>query len=108
MGFGNHIRQEREKLGLSVREVARRLQRNATYLSKIEREELPPPSEEVIRKLAEILNQEPEGLVILAGRIPDDLLIIIRENPAEFGVLIRSLRGATPESITRLVKDGKW
>ncbi|MBT7684131.1 MAG: helix-turn-helix domain-containing protein, partial [Candidatus Marinimicrobia bacterium] len=51
--FGDHIRQVRETLRkdnktFSLRQVAGRINVEPAYLSKIERNVFPPPSEEVI------------------------------------------------------------
>lgn len=84
----------------------------ATYLSKIEREELDTtPSEEVIAKLATVLKEDRDVLLLLAGRIPSDVMDTIRQQPEAFVQLIRSLRGQPQEQIarvTRAVRDGKW
>ena len=60
--FGDHIRKKREELRekdrtFSVRGVASRLGVQPSYLSKIERGEQAPPTEEKIRALAGILDK---------------------------------------------------
>ena len=52
MTFGNHLREAREAKGLSLRKFAKQLggKPTAAYLSRVERDEVPPPSEEIILK----------------------------------------------------------
>jgi len=77
--FGTKLRDLRKKSGLSLRELADRVNVNFTYLSKIENGILPPPSEKVIRQLAETLNADKDELLALAGRIPSDIAEILKD-----------------------------
>lgn len=75
MSFGEYIRSRREALKradaqYSVRKVALRIGVEPAYLSKIERQEVAPPSEEKIRALAEVLGEQPDVLLAMAGRYP--------------------------------------
>jgi HTH-type transcriptional regulator, competence development regulator len=114
--FGPYLRHVRaEKLAsggsFSLRTVAKSVGIEPTYLSKIEREELPPPSEEVIVKLAAALGEDADVLLALGGKVSRDLLEIIRSHPQAFAALIRELRGHREEEIvhmTRSVRDGDW
>lgn len=116
MKFGpylRHVREEKLASGgpFSLRAVAKSVGIEPTYLSKIEREELPPPSEEVIVKLAAELGEDPDVLLALGGKVSRDLLEIIRSHPKAFATLIRELRGRPEEAIDRLareVRDGDW
>ena len=56
--FGSSLRKLREQAGLSQRQLASKAGISFTYLSKIENGVMPPPSEEVILKLAEVLNYD--------------------------------------------------
>jgi transcriptional regulator with XRE-family HTH domain len=116
LSFGTYVRKAREELlasaggSFSLRSVAERLGVNHTYLSKIERDEV-PPSEEVVIALARELNEDPDVLLALAGKVSKDLLDIIRSHPKAFAALIRELRGRPEEAIDRLareVRDGDW
>ncbi|MFC1901389.1 tetratricopeptide repeat protein [Chloroflexota bacterium] len=77
--FGTRLRELRTTAGLSLRELAERVGVNFTYLSKIENGALPPPSEKVIRQLAESLKANKDELLILAGIIPRDITAILKE-----------------------------
>lgn len=72
--FGQRIKRARRELKLTQRELAKRVNVNFTYLSKIENGEMPPPSEEKIFKLAGTLNIDPDELFSLARRLPDELV----------------------------------
>lgn len=116
MQFGEQIRQAREALQqndrtFSLRQVAGRVGIEPAYLSKIERGVFPPPSEEVIVKLAAVLGEDKDILLALAGKLSTDLQQIIRQRPKLVADLLRQLREAPDHAIlrvTREVKDGKW
>lgn len=70
--FGATIRELRKASGLSQREVAERVKISFTYLSKIESGAMGPPKEDVIRKLAQVLDGDEHKLITLAGKVPSD------------------------------------
>jgi len=115
-GFGPYLRACREKLRendrrYSVRQVAGRVGIEPAYLSKIEREDVAPPSEATIRKVAAELGEDPDVLLAMAGKVSTDLQAIIREHPTLFAQLIRELEGAPEHAILRVVRevrDGDW
>ncbi len=116
MSFGTYIRKRREALKetdrrYSVRQVARRIGVEPAYLSKIERDEVPPPSEAKIRALAEELGENPDLLLAMAGKVSSDLLEIILGRPRLFAELIRELKTLPDHAILRVVRevrDGDW
>jgi transcriptional regulator with XRE-family HTH domain len=116
MQFGDYIRQSRETLQesdrtFSLRQVAARVGIEPAYLSKIERGVFPPPSEEVIVKLAAILDEDQDVLLALAGKLSSDLQQIIMQRPRLFAELLRHLKKVPDHAILRVVrevKDGQW
>ncbi len=116
MTFGQFIRDRRERLRetdrrFSVRQVAQRIGVEPAYLSKIEREEVAPPSEEKIRALAQELGEDVDVLLAMAGKVSSDLLAIIRKRPMLFADLIRQLKSSPDHAILRVVRevrDGDW
>ncbi len=116
MKFGDVVRQNREELhatdrSYSIRQLALRIGVQPTYLSKIERGEFPPPSEKVIRQLAEELNQDPDVLLALAGKISSDLLEVIVKRPRLMADLIRQVKELPDDAVVRIVRevrDGDW
>lgn len=71
--FGERIRRKRTEAKLGLRETATKVGISPTYLSRTEtaEEEKTPPAEEVIRKLADLLNDDFDELMTLAGRISE-------------------------------------
>lgn len=116
ISFGPYIRQRRESLrqtdrSYSLRQVAERVGITATYLSKIEREELPPPSVDTLQKLAADLFLDTDVLLAMAGKISADLRNIICQRPQLFSQLIRQLKNTPDHAVLRIVReasDGEW
>lgn len=114
--FGAYIRTRREELResdreFSVRKVAARIGVEPSYLSKVERGEQPPPSEAKIIALAEVLDEDPDVLLAMAGKVSSDLQEAIRRRPKLFAELIRQLRTAPDRAVLRIVRevrDGEW
>lgn len=115
-GFGAYVRERREELretdpSFSVRQVGERIGIEPSYLSKIERGLVPPPSEETIVRLAEALGEDADVLLALAGKVSSDLEEAIRRRPRLFAELIRELRDLPDRAVIRLVRevrDGDW
>jgi HTH-type transcriptional regulator, competence development regulator len=114
--FGDFVRQQRERRretdpAFSVRQLAGRIGIEPSYLSKIERGEQPPPSEQTIAALARELDEDKDVLLALAGKVSSDLQAIIRRRPALFAQLIRDLRKLPDHAVLRVVRevrDGDW
>ena len=113
---GTHVRKARERLraddrSFSLRQVAQRIGVEPAYLSKIERGDVPPPSEATTKRLAEELGEDPDVLLAMAGKVSSDLQEIIRKRPKLFAELIRALKKAPNKAILRVVRevrDGDW
>ena len=114
--FRSTVRQKRERLReddrrFSLRQVAHRIGVEPAYLSKIERGVVAPPSETKIVRLAKELDEDPDVLLALAGKVSSDLQEIIRKRPQLFAQLIRELKDAPDAAvfrIVRVVRDGDW
>ncbi len=114
--FGDVVRELREELrrddrSFSLRQVAHRIGIEPAYLSKIERGEVPPPSEATTVRLASELAQDPDVFLALAGKVSRDLQEIIRKRPRVFAELLRQLKEAPDHAILRVVRevrDGDW
>jgi len=115
-GFGTHVRSLREVLSkdskeFSVRKVAMRIGVEPAFLSKVEREVVPPPSEAKIIALAEVLGADQDVLLAMAGKVSSDLLKVIKDRPVLFAELIRKLKEEPDRAVLRIVrevKDGEW
>jgi transcriptional regulator with XRE-family HTH domain len=114
--FGYFLRTVRERLragdpGYSQRQVALRIGIEPAYLSKIERGEVPPPSEETIYRIAAELGEDPDILLAMAGRVSGELQRIIRERPRIFADLISAVRYVPDHAVQRIVHElraGRW
>ena len=114
--FGEHLRRAREARqaqdrNFSLRRVATRVSIEPAYLSKIERGVFPPPSEEVIVKLAQELGEDKDVLLALGGKLASDLREIVMQRPKLFAELLRQLREVPDHAIVRVVRevrDGQW
>ena len=73
--FGALLRREREAKEIGLREMAKMIGVSPTYLSKVERDDFPPPAEDKVRRIAEILKRDPDELLALAGACPRKLPI---------------------------------
>ena len=115
-GFATYLRDRREARrktdrSFSVRQVARRIGVEPSYLSKVERGEVAPPSEATIVRLARELGEDPDLLLALAGKVSSDLQAVIRKRPQIFAELIRQLKNAPDRAVLRIVRevrDGDW
>jgi len=116
MEFGNYVRELREERretdrSFSVRQVAGRIGIQPSYLSKVERGEVAPPSEATIKRLAEDLGEDPDVMLALAGKVSQELQEIIRKRPRLFASLIRELKNSPDHALLRIVRevrDGEW
>lgn len=116
MSFGARIKALREAYratdrSYSVRQLAERIGVDATYLSRLEREDVPPPGEEIIVKLARELGEDPDVLLGMAGKVSAEVRAVITRRPRQFAALIRQLKDAPDhiiEQTVRQVRDGKW
>lgn len=105
--FGAFIRREREAREIGLREMAKMIGVSPTYLSKVERDEFPPPAEDKVRKIAEIIECDTDDLLARAGRVSSDISDIIKRRPVELTALLRTTKGMTAEEITRLARDAQ-
>lgn len=91
MDIGSKIRDRREDMDLSQREMAKLIPMNQSNYSKIERN-IQEPSMEQLRRICEILNLDPRYLLNLGNaeflspadrKLLADIKKLIRENPMQ-------------------------
>jgi len=88
---------------LSIREVSRRAGIDVSYLSRMEKGEVPPPREEIILRLAGVLGvEDPDELLELADKIPPDVQEIIRDHYQEIPSFLRTAKDLSAEEWGRL------
>jgi transcriptional regulator with XRE-family HTH domain len=85
MTFGEAITQARKDKKLSQKQVAAGTSKedgqaiSAQYLNDIEHDRRNPPSEHIVRQLADSLDLDLDYLLFLAGRFPSDMLELSRD-----------------------------
>ena len=85
MTFGEAITKTRKDKKLSQKQVAAGTRKedgdaiSAQYLNDIEHDRRNPPSEYIVRQLAESLDLDLDYLLFLAGRLPSDMLELSRD-----------------------------
>jgi transcriptional regulator with XRE-family HTH domain len=114
--FGDFLREAREALRkqeprYSLRQVAARIGVQPSYLSKVERGDVGPPSESTVIRLAADLGEDPDVMLALAGKVSSDLQEVIRKRPRLFADVILQLKDMPDRAVLRLVRevrDGDW
>jgi transcriptional regulator with XRE-family HTH domain len=103
--FGALVRQEREAKEIGLREMAKMIGVSPTYLSKVERDEFPPPAEDRVRAIAKIIGRDVDELLALAGRVASDLSEIIKRHPIELAALLRTTKGLSADDMAQWVRE---
>lgn len=104
-GLGETIRTARIAKGLGLRETAKSLDIAPSYLSDIETDRR-APSDDVMQRIATLLQIEFDDLMARAGRVGEEAERLLKRQPAA-GVLFRRLAetGASGDDIERLLKQ---
>jgi len=112
MQFGKWLRQLRNTKGLGIKALAKEVKVDHSYLSRIESSRV-QPSEQIIAKLARVLDHDEAELMILAGRIPRTWQPAIKKAPQETAFLIREsledygLKIPSSKKISPVTSDGE-
>lgn len=107
--LGERVRRKRAEQKLGLREAATKVGISPTYLSRIETmDEKTPPAEDVIRKLAALLNDNFDELMQLAGRVPEDVESVIRADPT-MPAFLRSVKehNLSGEQLLKILQEQK-
>jgi transcriptional regulator with XRE-family HTH domain len=105
--FGALVRRERQAKEIGLREMAKMIGVSPTYLSKVERDEFPPPAEDKVKAIAKIIEYDADDLLARAGRVSSDISDIIKRQPVELAALLRTTKGLTAEDIARLAREAQ-
>jgi len=105
--FGAYIRRGREEKDLGLRKMAKMIGVSPTYLSKVERDEFPPPAEDKVKAIAKIIECDADDLLARAGRVSSDITDIIKRHPVELAALLRTTNGLSAEEIARLARQAQ-
>lgn len=80
--FGESLREIRKQKSLSQLQLATRAGLHFTYISKIERNLVPPPAADTIVKICNILEVPPEQLLVLARKTPNGFIKVLSSSRA--------------------------
>jgi transcriptional regulator with XRE-family HTH domain len=106
--FGAYLREKRVAKEYSLRRFAEMLGVSPTYLSHVEQDKVDSPiTAKLAKRAAELLGENPDEMVAMAGRVPEDLPKIIQSQPEAMPALLRAVKGLTPEQIRKLQEQAK-
>jgi transcriptional regulator with XRE-family HTH domain len=105
--FGAFVRGQREAKEIGLREMAKMIGVSPTYLSKIERDEFPPPAEDKVMAIAKIIGCDADDLLARAGRVSSEISEIIKRQPVALAALLRTTKGLKAEDIARLARQAE-
>ena len=92
--LGRYIRNLRQRQSKGLKTVAPEIGVSHAYLSKLENG-VQDPSGELLGRLAHYYDTDPDVFSILEGRIPDDVVAALQENPEEAARVLRARFGGT-------------
>jgi transcriptional regulator with XRE-family HTH domain len=105
--FGAFVRRKREGRDIGLREMAKKIGVSPTYLSKVERDEFPPPAEDKVKAIAKIIECDADELLARGGRVSTDVSDIIKRQPVELAALLRTTKGLKSDQIARLTEQAQ-
>lgn len=79
--FGKTLRNLRLKAEVGLRELARQIDKSPGYLSDVELDNVPPPSEEVILNIAAVLSVDKRLLLMAASKMDPELSKYVAHEP---------------------------
>ena len=94
--FGQYLKKIRIEQKVSQRNLAIKVGVDFTYLSKIENDKLPPPSEETLRKIASELNEDADNLILMANKMPSEYKDFLKSSK-EMPLMLRTLNSLPKE-----------
>ncbi len=104
MDFGPFLRELRKGRRFTQQQLADAIGVDITYISKVENARVDPPSEATIRKLAEVLEADPDLLLDRAGKAIPDFKDAVAAEP-QLALLLRTIgsRSLRPDQYQRMV-----
>jgi len=98
--LGHLISTTRKAQGLGLRALAREIGKSPSFLVMIEKNDpRPGVAEETLRRIADVLDLDPDRLVTLAGKTPHD---VVPDDELEVA-LYRLVKQLSPERKRRLL-----
>jgi transcriptional regulator with XRE-family HTH domain len=100
--FGEFLRDKRLARKYSLRKFAELVGISPTYLSQVEQCNVMPPTADRVKRMADLLGENPDKWIALAGRVPEDLPGIIQKQPTEMPELLREASGLSADQLRQL------
>jgi len=100
--FGALLREKRIAKKVSLRKFAELVGVSPTYLSQVEQGNVVPPTADRVKRMADLLGENADEWIALAGRVPEDMPEIIQSQPTEMPQLLREASGLTADQLRKL------
>ena len=109
--FGKKLRDLRIRADVGLRELARLINKSPGYLSDVEHDNVPPPSEDVLLKIAGALSVDKKELLTAAQKMDPELSRYVARDPeiADFLRMAREKKFDSEdwETLTKLAEAAK-
>ncbi|CAB1074380.1 hypothetical protein D1AOALGA4SA_2199 [Olavius algarvensis Delta 1 endosymbiont] len=109
--FGKKLREFRLQADVGLRELARLIEKSPGYISDVEQDHVPPPSEDVIIEIAAALTVDKKELLNAARKMDPELSRYVTGEPeaADFLRMAREKKFDSEdwETLTRLAEAAK-
>ena len=109
--FGKKLRDLRINADVGLRELARLIEKSPGYISDVEQDHVPPPSEDVILKISAALNVDKKKLLTAAQKMDPEISRYVAREPevADFLRLAREKKFDSEDwdMLTKLAEAAK-
>ncbi len=106
--LGQRIKRMREAKGMTQRQVAAAIGVSQPYLAQVERDARSQPTEKTLSAIADLLDDDLQALMQLAGRIPADVEELLMRDPDMAEALrIASSKGMTGSQLLKWLEKKK-
>lgn len=92
---------------MTLRQFAKLVGVSPTYVSQVETGNFVPPTVERVQRMAEILGEPADALIALSGRMPQDLLEVIRSQAVLLAKFLREAKRLKPEQLQQLIEQAR-
>lgn len=100
--FGQFIKRNRLDSGLTLKGLSDLSGLSITFISRLERDDLSPPGEEKLKKLAHIFKMDEEDMIFKAERVPSNISQMMIDRP-DIVPILRLGSKKTPEEVRALI-----
>ena len=106
--FGGLLREKRLVKGYSLRKFAELTGVSPTYVSQVEQGKVKyAPAAACVRRMANVLGEDPDELIALAGRVPETLPEVFEQEPRMMATFLREAKGLTATQLQELIDKAR-